>query len=82
MDLEEISVWVNPKGFSRFKAEVVYLLEQLDSDGSKDLTLSEALKQPQVFVNSAMTDFGQIYKIKHLQRHIFLGNSTSPYGAP
>lgn len=71
LDLEEISQWVAPKGFIRAKSEVVYLLERLDADKSKDLSFPEILNNTDLFLTSQVTYFGQIYNLKLLREKVF-----------
>ena len=71
LDLEEIAQWISPKGFIQAYSEVVYLIEKLDSDQSKDLDLSEIINQTDIFYNSQMTYFGKIFSVKNLKQTIF-----------
>lgn len=71
LDLEEISLWLDPKGFIRAKSEVVYLLERMDLDKSKDLSLPEILNNTDLFLASQITYFGQIYQLKNLREKVF-----------
>jgi hypothetical protein len=71
LDLEEIANWIAPDGFVRAKSEVIYLIERLDVDKSKDLTPEEILKNQDLFLTSQVTFFGQIYQLKDLRSQIF-----------
>ena len=65
---------MNPSEFVPVKSEVVYLLDLLDADRSKDLTLSELVTdetQREIFLMSQMSYFGQIYEQEHLREKIF-----------
>lgn len=71
LDLEELVQWVEPTGFVQAKSEVIYLLQHLDSDGSKNLTLTEVQSDPETFLTSQVTFFGQIYSLQNLRQEIF-----------
>lgn len=72
LDLEEISVWIDPKGFVPVKSEVVYLVEILDTDASKDLSQEEILTDSDTFLQSLMTYYGQIFDAENdLRSDIF-----------
>ena len=71
LDLEEIADWVEPEGFIQAKSEVVYLMQLLDSDDSKDVSEEEVLVQPKVFLTSQVTHYGQIYTVSSLRRKVF-----------
>lgn len=72
LDLEEISFWIDPNGFVPVKSEVVYLVESLDTDRSKDLSQTEILDDSETFLQSLMTYYGQIYDAENdLRRDIF-----------
>ena len=78
LDIEEITPWVDPSTFEAVKSEVVYLMEKLDADSSKSLTLPEILNDTQAFLTSQVTHYGDIYKLKHLREHIFLIENGNP----
>ena len=71
-DIEEISPWVNPASYQAVKTEVIFLMEKLDTDASKSLSLPEILNDTQNFLTSQVTHYGDVYKLKHLREHIFL----------
>ena len=71
-DIKEISQWVNPASYEAVKTEVIFLMEKLDTDTSKSLSLPEILNDTQDFLASQVTHYGDVYKLKHLREHIFL----------
>ena len=71
LDLEELSIWIDPKDFVPIKSEVIYLLEHLDADRSKNLSLPELLNGTETFLSSQMTYFGQIYGKKSVRESVF-----------
>jgi len=71
LDLEEITDWVDPVGFVQAKSEVVYLMQLMDSDNSLDLSPEEIMSQPQAFLASQVTQYGQIYSGQELRRKVF-----------
>ncbi|QQP57835.1 Calumeninlike, partial [Caligus rogercresseyi] len=59
----EITPWVNPEGFVAVKSEVIHLIEALDSDRNKVISLREIQRNPSLFLGSQITSFGQIYSL-------------------
>merc|ERR1712224_695147 len=45
VDVTEIVQWVRPAGFVTAKSEVVYLMEALDEDGDKIISVEEVLAE-------------------------------------
>ena len=43
---------IRPAGFVTAKSEVVYLMEALDEDGDKIISVEEVLAEPQTFLES------------------------------
>ena len=58
--------------FLQAKSEVVYLMEQLDTDKSKDLSENEIMKEPELFLKSQVSFFGEMYKDADLRKKIFM----------
>ena len=77
LDLEEMAEWVRPVGFVQAKSEVVYLMQLLDSDQSMDLSPEEIFDEPEAFLSSQVTQYGQVYKLANLRRKIFQFPTTS-----
>ena len=50
MTAERLSI--RPAGFVTAKSEVVYLMEALDEDGDKIISVEEVLAEPQTFLES------------------------------
>jgi len=71
LDLEELSIWIDPKDFVPVKSEVIYLLEHLDLDRSKDLSMPEILNGSETFLASQMTYFGKIYGKAQVRESVF-----------
>ena len=71
LDLEEIAEWVHPAGFVQAKSEVVFLMQLLDSDKSKDLSPEEIFEEPKAFLSSQVTHYGQVYTVANLRRKVF-----------
>ncbi|XP_040564856.1 reticulocalbin-2 [Lepeophtheirus salmonis] len=61
----EITPWVNPEGFVAVKSEVIHLMEVLDADRDKLLSMREIQRNPTLFLASQVTSFGQIYTMAH-----------------
>ena len=65
-------VWVDPSQYIPVKTEVIYLLEKLDQDESKDLSLQEIFEDSKTFLESQMTYFGKIYDgTRNLRKSVF-----------
>ena len=64
--LEQL-IWTKINLFS-VKSEVIYLLEHLDLDRSKDLSMPEILNGSDTFLASQMTYFGKIKAFKIVSR--------------
>ena len=77
LDLEEMAEWVRPVGFVQAKSEVVYLMQLLDSDQSMDLSPEEIFDEPEAFLSSQVTQYGQVYKRLIAGRKIFQFPTTS-----
>ena len=72
VDVEELSPWVDPKGYDQAKSEVIYLMELLDKDGNKLLAPEEALGDSgRLFLTSQVTYYGEMYKLDMLRDEIF-----------
>ena len=67
--LEQL-IWSKINLFS-VKSEVIYLLEHLDLDRSKDLSMPEILNGSETFLASQMTYFGKIYGKAQVRESVF-----------
>ena len=67
--LEQL-IWTKINLFS-VKSEVIYLLEHLDLDRSKDLSMPEILNGSETFLASQMTYFGKIYGKAQVRESVF-----------
>ena len=67
--LEQL-IWIKINLFS-VKSEVIYLLEHLDLDRSKDLSMPEILNGSETFLASQMTYFGKIYGKAQVRESVF-----------
>lgn len=71
LTLDEIAIWVKPDGFIPAKSEVIYLMEKLDNDRNKQLSKEEVLIHPNIFINSQVTFFEDIYRSENLRSQVF-----------
>ena len=58
------------------KSEVIYLLEHLDSDRSKDLSLPEIMNGSEIFLSSQITYFGKLYGKTNVRESVFHINAN------
>ena len=54
------------------KSEVVYLMDHLDGNKSKDLDRKEILKNPDIFLASQLSYNGQLYRDHELRKKVFV----------
>ena len=72
LNVDEISEWVEPNGFVAAKSEVVYLMDNLDTNRNKMLNYTEILSDDnQVFLKSQVTFYGGIFRNENIRSQIF-----------
>ena len=69
---------IRPAGFVTAKSEVVYLMEALDEDGDKIISVEEVLAEPQTFLESQAAYFGRLYELRDLRASVFQLPPPSP----
>ena len=62
---------LRPAGFITAKSEVVYLMEAMDADGDKLISVEEVMEEPKTFLDSQATFFGRLYELKDLRAAVF-----------
>ncbi|XP_047211256.1 reticulocalbin-2 isoform X1 [Girardinichthys multiradiatus] len=65
LDRDEQLRWVAPNSYGSAREEALHLIKEMDQDGDGQISVSEVLKNQEIFMNSEVTDYGRHLQLSH-----------------